>query len=169
MHVHLDCFAEGEDTGHQGAVWQTAIEWLFQASGTVEQSGKEVDEGSNDHMAIANLNKLSATIPHPLALQASLADTGTECNKRTALCPAKQVLSCKCYTMHQATTSILDPSSHDPLGGTLCRRCTMQALQEKLPGQVANPAIEHNKIKQATTLESLPAHVCPINKSKTDV
>ena len=37
-------------------------------------------------MAIANLNKLSPIIPHPLVLQASLADTGTECNKRAALC-----------------------------------------------------------------------------------
>jgi hypothetical protein len=153
------------------AVWQTAIEWLFQASGTLEQSGKEVDKSSNDHMAIANLNKLSPIIPHPLFLQASLAlDWHAVQQKNCTVCPAKN----KC-SLASATQCIkLQPESltqavvihwavHCVEDGT------MQVSQEKLPGQVANPTIELNKIKQANTLESHPVHVCPINKSKKDV
>lgn len=143
---------------------------LFQASGTLEQSGKEVDKSSNDHMAIANLNKLSPIIPHPLVLQASLAlDWHAVQQKNCTVCPAKN----KC-SLASATRIKLQPESltqavvihwavHCVEDGT------MQVSQEKLPGQVANPTIELNKIKQANTLESHPVHVCPINKSKKDV
>jgi len=121
-------------------------------------------------MAIANLNKLSPIIPHPLVLQASLADTGTECNKRAALCaqPNKCSLASATQCIKPQPESLTQAvmihwAVHCVEGGTI------QASQEKLAGQVANPAIELNKIKQATTLESFPVPVCPINKSKKDV
>jgi hypothetical protein len=46
------------------------------------------------------------------------------------------------------------------------KQSTLQLSQEKLPGQVANPTIVLNKIKQPTTLESLTVLVCTINKCK---
>jgi hypothetical protein len=121
-------------------------------------------------MAIANLNKLSPIIPHPLVLQASLADTGTECNKQAALCAQPH----KCSLA--SATQCIKPQPESLTQAVVIHwavHCvedgTMQVSQEKLPGQVANPTIEPNKIKQATTLESPPVHASPINKSKKDV